>query len=119
MRDQPDLQFFVEISIIDQLISVRLARALPDGLSMAGFGVLVHFARRGGEESPAQLASAFQVTKGAMTNTLQRLEAMGYVRVVPDPGDRDPWYGRGLYAWPCCATVWGGPVAHGTVTRRV
>jgi DNA-binding MarR family transcriptional regulator len=38
-------------------------------------------------QSPLSLANAFQVTKGAMTNTLQRLEAKGYVTVEPDPAD--------------------------------
>ena len=41
----------------------------------------------GDDRTPVQLARAFQVTKGAITNTLQRLEARGLVRVVPDPQD--------------------------------
>ena len=49
--------------------------------------MLTHFCRRGGVETPAQLARAFQVTKGAMTNTLQRLEAQGFVDIVPDQTD--------------------------------
>jgi DNA-binding MarR family transcriptional regulator len=87
IRDRPDVQVFTEIAIIDQLAGNRLERLLPPGLSLAQYGVLSHFARRGGEESPAQLAAAFQVTKGAMTNTLQRLEAQGFVRVVGDERD--------------------------------
>ena len=70
-KDRPDVQVFTEIGIIDQLVTNRLERVLPAGLSYAQFGVLVHFARRGGQESPAQQAKAFQVTKGAMTYTLQ------------------------------------------------
>jgi len=86
-KDRPDVQVFTEIGIIDQLVSTRLERSLPAGLSAAQFGVLTHFSRRGGAETPAQLARAFQVTKGAMTNTLQRLEAQGFVDIVPDQGD--------------------------------
>ena len=86
-KDRSDVKVFTEIGIIDQLISNRVERVLPDGLSYAQFGVLVHFTRRGGQESPAQLAKAFQVTKGAMTNTLQRLEAQGFVRIEPDAAD--------------------------------
>jgi DNA-binding MarR family transcriptional regulator len=82
-KDRPDFMVFNEIAIIAQLAENRLERSLPPGMSAAQFGVLNHFSRRGGEETPAQLASAFQVTKGAMTNTLQRLEAQGFVRVVP------------------------------------
>jgi DNA-binding MarR family transcriptional regulator len=76
-----------EIGIIAQLSRALLEAATPDGLSGAGFSVLNHLARLPGDWSPARLANAFQVTKGAMTNTLQRLEAAGHVRVDPDPAD--------------------------------
>ena len=46
-----------------------------------------HFARLSGERSPAELARVFQVTKGAMTNTVQRLQARGLVDIGPDPKD--------------------------------
>jgi len=62
-------------------------RGLPDGLKISQFGVLHHLVRLGGEWSPARLASAFQVTKGAMTNTLKRLEKRGLIAVSPDPSD--------------------------------
>lgn len=86
-KDRPDVRLFTEIGIISQLVRTTLERALPDGLSYAQFSVLVHFARRGTEENPAQLAKAFQVTKGAMTNTLQRLEAQGFVAIEGDADD--------------------------------
>lgn len=86
-KDRPDVQVFTEIGIIDQLVTARLERSLPDGMSAAQFGVLTHFTRRGGAQTPVQLARAFQVTKGAMTNTLQRLEAQGFVDIVPDETD--------------------------------
>lgn len=54
---------------------------------MAQFGVLNHFARLGGQSSPALLADAFQVTKGTMTNTLQKLESKGYVRITANARD--------------------------------
>lgn len=87
LKDRPDVSVLTEIGIISQLSNAALERSLPEGMSAAQFGVLTHFMRRGGEESPAQLAKAFQVTKGAMTNTLQRLEAQGFVRVVGDEAD--------------------------------
>lgn len=86
-RDRTDVQVLTEIGIISQLTNAMLERDLPAGMSAAQFGVLSHFMRRGGEDSPARLAAAFQVTKGAMTNTLQRLEAQGFVTVVGDPED--------------------------------
>ncbi|MDR3511731.1 MAG: MarR family transcriptional regulator [Caulobacteraceae bacterium] len=86
-QDRPDVKVFSEIGMIDQLVTNRLERVLPDGLSHAQFGVLTHFCHQGEVATPAELARAFQVTKGAMTNTLQRLEAQGFVAIEPDPQD--------------------------------
>ena len=77
-----------EIAIIGHLADTALAKLLPSELSVAGFGVLNHFVRLNVEgESPARLARAFQVTKGAMTYTLQQLEELRYVTLEPDPAD--------------------------------
>ncbi len=86
-EDPIAFRFFNEIGIIEQLARTQLERNLPNGLKMPQFGVLNHLVRLGGKWSPARLASAFQVTKGAMTNTLQRLEERGLIRVSPDPDD--------------------------------
>ena len=59
----------------------------PTGIKMSQFGVLNHLVRLGGEWSPIRLANAFQVTKGAMTNTIRRLEERGLVEVAADPQD--------------------------------
>jgi|CXWL01.1.fsa_nt_gi DNA-binding MarR family transcriptional regulator len=81
-------QVMSEIAIIGHLADTALAKTLPSELSVAGFGVLNHFVRLNVEgESPARLARAFQVTKGAMTYTLQQLEDLGYVTLTPDPAD--------------------------------
>ena len=56
-------------------------------MRISQFSVLNHFARLGGEQTPAELVRAFQVTKGAMTNTVQRLESRGLVKVTPNPRD--------------------------------
>jgi DNA-binding MarR family transcriptional regulator len=80
-------QVFNEIGIIQQLSLAAFERRLPERLSVAGFAVLNHLARLPGDWGPARLARAFQVTKGAMTNTIQRLEAEGYVTVEADPRD--------------------------------
>lgn len=81
-------QTLSEIAIIGQLADAALRQLLPTELSVAGFGVLNHFARLGIEgESPTRLARAFQVTKGAMTYTLQQLEELKYVRIEADPAD--------------------------------
>ena len=80
-------RFLNEVGIIDQLARAMVENALPDGLKMSQFIVLNHLVRLGGDWSPARLAKAFQVTKGAITNTLQRLESRGLVRVESDPRD--------------------------------
>ena len=80
-------RFFTEIGIIHQLAHNKLERELLTGMTMAQFTVLQHFARLGGERTPLALARAMQVTKGTMTNTLQRLEAGGLIKVRPDPSD--------------------------------
>ena len=88
IADDPLLfRFLNEVGIIDQLARARLESVLPDGLKISQFIVLNHLVRLGGEWSPARLADAFQVTKGAITNSLQRLETRGLIRVMPDPGD--------------------------------
>jgi DNA-binding MarR family transcriptional regulator len=48
---------------------------------------LNHLARISDERSPAQLAKSFHVTRGAMTNTLNKLEWAGYVHIRPDWDD--------------------------------
>lgn len=75
---------FSEILTNEQLIRSRLSRVLPKGMEISHFSVLNHLARIGDERSPAQLAKAFHVTRGAMTNTLSRLEWAGYVHIRPD-----------------------------------
>lgn len=78
---------FNEIGIINQLSSTAFERALPHGLTQAQFTVLNHCVRLGDNRTPAQLASAFQITRGTLTSTLQRLEAKGFINVVPDQKD--------------------------------
>jgi DNA-binding MarR family transcriptional regulator len=75
---------FSEILTNDQLIRSRLSRVLPKGMEISHFAVLNHLARTGEERSPAQLAKSFHVTRGAMTNTLSKLEWAGYIHIRPD-----------------------------------
>lgn len=79
--------FFLEIAVIDQLVGTEMERVLPDGITMASFGMLNHLVNKGGSESPARLAEALQVTKGAVTALLKRLEARGLLAQAPDPRD--------------------------------
>lgn len=78
---------FSEILTADQLLRNRLSKVLPKGMEISHFSVLNHLAFTGQERSPAQLANTFHVTRGAMTNTLSKLEWAGYVHVRPDWDD--------------------------------
>lgn len=82
--DQLAIALFSEMFMADQLTRARLAKALPSGMELSHFSVLQHLARSDGERSPAQLARVFHVTRGAMTNTISKLEWAGYVHVRPD-----------------------------------
>jgi len=87
MNDPLAFRLLNEIGIIAQLSKTLFERQMSGGLTLPQFTVLNHFARLGGEKSPADLARAFQVTRGTMTSTLQRLEQKGYVALDPDPAD--------------------------------
>ncbi len=76
--------YFNEVSIIAQLIIAQFERSLPDGLTNSQFSVLNWFSRVDSQASPGRLATAFQVTPGAMTNTLKKLESKGLVKIEPD-----------------------------------
>lgn len=78
---------FSELLVADQLARNRIARVLPKGMELSQFAVLNHLSGLGEERSPAQLARAFHVTRGAMTNTLAKLEWAGHVHIRPDWDD--------------------------------
>lgn len=86
-EDPPLFALLNEIAIIEHLARNRLERVLPDGLRASHFTVLNHLVRLGDGRSPARIARAVQVERPAMTNTLQRLEARGLIRLAPDPRD--------------------------------
>ncbi len=78
---------FSELLTADQLLRNRLSRVLPKGMEISHFSVLNHLIFVQDERSPAQLADTFHVTRGAMTNTLTKLEWAGYVHIRPDWDD--------------------------------
>lgn len=85
--DPLSVALFSEMFMADQLARNRLSRALPKGMELSHFSVLNHLARSSEEKTPAQLARVFHVTRGAMTNTLNRLEWAGHIHVRPDWDD--------------------------------
>lgn len=78
---------FSEIFMADQLARAKLARALPRGMELNHFSVLNHLAKSKTEKTPGQLARVFHVTRGAMTNTVNKLAWAGFVHIRPDWDD--------------------------------
>ncbi|MCH2094438.1 MAG: MarR family transcriptional regulator [Rhodobacteraceae bacterium] len=85
--DSLAISLFSELLTADQLLRNRLTRVLPNKMEISHFSVLNHLARVSGERTPAQLARSFHVTRGAMTNTLTKLEMAGHIHIRPDWDD--------------------------------
>lgn len=85
--DDLAVSLFGELLIADQLARSLISRALPKGMELSHFSVLNHLSGLSDERTPAQLAKAFHVTRGAMTNTLSKLEFAGHVHIRPDWDD--------------------------------
>jgi DNA-binding MarR family transcriptional regulator len=83
-NDYEVFTYFNEIGIISQLSAGLFEQYLPEGLTQSQFSVLNWFVRVDVEATPGRLARAFQVTGGAMTNTLKKLESKGLIKVEPD-----------------------------------
>jgi DNA-binding MarR family transcriptional regulator len=82
--DDIAVALFGELFMADQLARNRISKVLPRGMQLSHFSVLNHLARINDERTPGQLAKAFHVTRGAMTNTLARLEWAGHIHIRPD-----------------------------------
>jgi DNA-binding MarR family transcriptional regulator len=83
--------------LVDRIggLSRRFHRALDEtlaefGLDYAEYKVLGLLSRRGDtyRSSPTRLARMMDLSSGAMTNRLDRLEQAGLLRRLPDPNDR-------------------------------
>ncbi len=88
IEDHPEVQVFDEISLIEHGVRTAITRSLPVGLTYPQYEVLNLIARRGDELTPAVIAHALKMTPGAITNTLQRLEATALILVEPCARDR-------------------------------
>ncbi len=81
------IQLFSELLLLDQFLRNRISKTLPEGVELSQFLVLLHLAASGNEIGPARLAASFNVTRGAMSNTLGRLERNGQITVRGDTVD--------------------------------
>ena len=114
-----DIDLDVE-GIVDRIGSIhgRMKRAheatlREHGLTHAEWGVMSRL-RFGGDycrSSPGELASDLELSSGAMTSRLDRLEEAGLVRRLPDPEDRRgvvvELTEKGREAWDTAANVQG------------
>lgn len=90
MTDDPNniaIMLFSELLAVDQSVRNRLTQVLPKGMEISHFSVLNNLVAVKQERSPAKLAETLNVTRGAITNTLNKLEWAGHVHVRPDWDD--------------------------------
>jgi DNA-binding MarR family transcriptional regulator len=96
LQDIPNLDLEVE-GIVDRMngLSRRFKRTLNEtiaehGLSVEEWDVLGALRRAGPpfRRSAGELAKISELSSGAMTNRLDRLEKAGLVKRLPDPNDR-------------------------------
>ena len=92
----PELDLEVE-GIVDRIngINRRIHRTLDEtleqfGLDMGDYKVLNTLSQIGEpfRSTPGRLAKRMELSSGAMTNRLDRMEEAGLIRRLPDPGDR-------------------------------
>ena len=78
---------FSEITSIDHLFKSILNKKLPVGMEISHFSILNYLSYVDEENTPAQIAKTFNLTKGAITNTLNKLSQSGYIHIRPDWDD--------------------------------
>jgi DNA-binding MarR family transcriptional regulator len=94
--ERPDLDVGVMAEVaralhVARLLGERLAAQAAEHGIQVGEGDVLFTLRRAGAPyrlSPTGLADSTLVTTGTMTNRLDRLEARGLVRRIPNPDDR-------------------------------
>ncbi len=88
----PEVEGVVDrVAAIDKHVSRAFEETLSGhGLNHGEYKLLLRLATRSADHrmSAGDLSRALMLSSGAMTNRLDRLEAAGLVRRVPDPRDR-------------------------------
>ena len=86
-QDHPFVEVFSEIGAIEHYLRLAVTRHLPARMTHAHFELLRHFFRYGDGQTPAELARALMLTKGAITNILQKMSEQSWVVVLADASD--------------------------------
>lgn len=88
MKTQTLRRIFREVAILQSLATDRLTAVLPPELTVQQFSLMSHLVNtQNGPESPGDLAQIFQVSRPAMTQLLQRLQARGEVTLIASEVD--------------------------------
>lgn len=87
VQAHPFVEVFTEIGAIEHYLRMAVTKHLPEGMTHAHFEMLQWFLHHGDGQTPAELARIMLMTKGAITNILQKLEKMGFVVVLADCDD--------------------------------
>ena len=76
--------------IVDRIGSInkRVRHALKETLADWGVLTALSLRKEGKLSSPGALARDLELSSGAVTSRLDRLESEGFLRRLPDPGDR-------------------------------
>lgn len=85
--DPPHLEVLYELGAAEHALRAAVEARLPAPMSFTHFEVLRDFLRFGDGAAPAEIASRLRITRGAATHLLQRMEALGWIRLAGD--DRD------------------------------
>ena len=81
------MEVFNQIGAIEYYMRGAVTRHLPAGMTYAHFELLRYFIRYGDGQTPAELSRILLMTKGAVTNILQKMEAQGFIVVLADVSD--------------------------------
>jgi len=79
--------FFRNITVIENLTQRWLQNQLPGKMLYSHYAVINYLIENPNTNNPAALADAFHVRRPSMTNTLGKLEKMGFVALRPHPTD--------------------------------
>ena len=85
--DPPYLEVLYELGAAEHALRAAVEARLPAPMSYTHYEVLRDFLRFGDGAPPAEIASRLRMSRGAVTHLLQRMEALGWIRLAGD--DRD------------------------------
>lgn len=86
--DPVELMVLTEVSIIAHLAETAFTRLMPDGMTVAQFGILNHLLRLKKRQTIGELAIAMQVSQPTMSSTIRKLEDKGFITLSPDEADK-------------------------------